>query len=465
MALQGTIDSFPLTEVLTLLASSKKSGRLALDGDRGSAALWISDGDVVGGDMVGGGGATAASLLFEMLRFTDASFAFDAAPADSLPQHSVEATPLAAAMDEAATLLTEWDDIVAVVPSLAHRVVLVDELPDDSVTLDAASWSLVIAAAADPVVAVIGDALGLDEFGACAAAASLVERGLATMTEPASHELANAEVGGRFVSDTTDRSHDDRGAGEVADHPSSDRPSIDLAELSDLTEQPSDDGPTEPGFPERFPIDDLLGGDASDADDTWGTPERAPFESPAFDGAAFDGAAFDGTSFDGSGDSSAQVDDARRCRRDPMRGTTCCPTPMGLPRTRSLPTSPTTPTIRPTRSCARCRSSARRPPKRSLRRSARCPRAPRPRSPHRRPARPTATVTVPSPSPGCSDVRARRRVEPGAPREAPVGTTHVELAGTVDPECGRRCESGAARRSRGRGASRRSCRRCGGAEA
>ncbi len=306
MALQGTIDSFPLTEVLTLLASSKKSGRLALDGDRGSAALWISDGEVVGGDMVGGGGATAASLLFEMLRFSDASFAFDAAPADSEPQHSVEVTPLNAAMDEAAALLTEWDDIVAVVPSLAHRVVLVEQLPEDSVTLDAASWSLVIAAAADPVVAVIGDALGLDEFGACAAAASLVERGLATMAEPATFDLSNAEVGGRFIPEVAEtRSIDDKTTGGPADHASSDRPSIDLADLSDLTGRPSDDGPVEPRFPERFPIDDLLGGDASDTADAWGTPEPAPFENPAFDSSAFDSSAFDSSAFDAP----AQVDD------------------------------------------------------------------------------------------------------------------------------------------------------------
>ncbi len=306
MALQGTIDSFPLTDVLTLLATSKKSGRLALDGDRGSAALWITDGEVVGGDMVGGAGATAASLLFEMLRFTDASFAFDAAPAGTEPQHAVEATPLEAAMDQASTLLEEWDDINAVVPSLAHRVALVDELPGESVTLDATSWALVVAATEDPVVAMVGDSLGMDEFGVCAAVASLVERGLATVEEPLATD--------RFRSAATDLAEDparaepdaaeaepDLAAGRI------DGPAIDLADRPDRTAEDevdatADDDRATAAFPERFPIDDLLGGDATDPDDAWGAAEPASragaaFDTPAFDTPAFDSPTFDAPSF------------------------------------------------------------------------------------------------------------------------------------------------------------------------
>ena len=290
MALQGTIDSFPLTDVLTLLSTSKKSGRLALDGDRGSAALWITDGEVIGGDMAGGAGATAASLLFEMLRFGEASFVFDDAPAGVEPQQSVEATPLGDAMAQASALLVEWDDILAVVPSLAHRVVLVEELPEDSVTLDAASWSLVLAAASNPVVAVIGDALGLDEFGACSAGASLAERGLATIEEPVAFEPP------RVAFDEIDADEPASGATAVSDTPA--RPAIDLADRGDADDHDADEDRTASAFPDRFPIDDLLGGDAADADDTWGSPEAAPFASASFERASFDGGAFDEASDD-----------------------------------------------------------------------------------------------------------------------------------------------------------------------
>ena len=296
MALQGTIDSFPLTDVLTLLSTSKKSGRLALDGDRGSAALWITDGEVIGGDMAGAASATAASLLFEMLRFGEASFVFDDAPAGVEPQQSVEATPLGDAMDQASALLAEWDDILAVVPSLAHRVVLVEELPEHSVTLDAASWSLVLAAASNPVVAVIGDALGLDEFGACSAAASLAERGLATIEDPVANEPPRVAF--------DEMAADEPAAAATAVSDTATRPAIDLADPGAADEHGAEDehGTEEDraaaAFPDRFPIDDLLGGDAADADDTWGSPEAAPFAGASFASASFDGGAFDEASDD-----------------------------------------------------------------------------------------------------------------------------------------------------------------------
>ena len=49
VALQGTIDAFPLTDVLHLLSTSARSGRLVLDGDRGAATIWLEEGNVIGG--------------------------------------------------------------------------------------------------------------------------------------------------------------------------------------------------------------------------------------------------------------------------------------------------------------------------------------------------------------------------------------------------------------------------------
>lgn len=289
MALQGTIDTFPLTDVLTLLASSKKSGRLVLDGDRGRASLWITDGEVVGGEVLGAGeGATAASLLFELLRFTEASFAFDVAPPGTEPDVAVVATSIETGLREASALLSEWDDIVAVVPSLAHRVVLVPELPEESVTLDPTSWSLVLAAASDPVVAAVGDALGFDEFGACAAVASLVEQGLATIAEPAAFEPAGTIAIPEPV-DALAAVESDAAAVEI-DEPEA-AAAIDLADtLSAASEER-----VEREFPDRFPIDDLLGGDGHPADDVWSSPEMEQLEAQrraaasAEDAVAFDG--------------------------------------------------------------------------------------------------------------------------------------------------------------------------------
>ncbi len=308
MALQGTIDTFPLTDVLALLASSKKTGRLALDGDRGRAALWITDGEVVGGDMLGAAGDSAASLLFELLRFDEASFAFEVT--EGAPEHAVAATSIETGLREASALLAEWDDIVAVVPSLAHRVVLQAELPEDTVTLDATTWALVLAAATDPVVAAVGDSLGLDEFGACAAVASLVDQGLATIAVPAAFDPS------RKVARPVDEADpfEDVAPPEDAVEPSDevdatdepgmadDEPSIDLADA--LATAGRSDERSEPEFPERFPIDDLLGGGADQDDDVWSSPEMERLNAQrqatdaAFEGVSFDGGAFDDSAFD-----------------------------------------------------------------------------------------------------------------------------------------------------------------------
>ena len=78
MALQGTIDSFALSDVLRLLHTSGKTGRLIVNGDRGSASLWI-----VGGELVGGATSAAphgpdlVDVVFDVLRYGQGSFIFE----------------------------------------------------------------------------------------------------------------------------------------------------------------------------------------------------------------------------------------------------------------------------------------------------------------------------------------------------------------------------------------------------
>jgi len=70
VALQGTLDTFALPDVLRLLASTKKTGRLLVTGSRGSGSVWVDDGSVVGteatGTMVEAG---QVETLFELLRY------------------------------------------------------------------------------------------------------------------------------------------------------------------------------------------------------------------------------------------------------------------------------------------------------------------------------------------------------------------------------------------------------------
>ncbi len=255
MALQGTIDAFPLTDVLQLLSSSAKSGRLLLEGDRGRAELWIEEGSVVGGDPAGPASG-AAQLVFELLRFDDGSFVFDPpdATADG-PPLAVEPVGLDECVRDAVALLEEWERIEAVVPSMRHRLRLVDELVEDEVTLGAQEWRLVTVVGDGPSVARAAERLGLDEFACCAALAELVGRSLLVVEEPMDGSLdAPGDVGPAPVGTT----RSDLGSAVDVGEPATDP---DASAVRSVAAE-------EETFPEHFPIDDLLGG-SSEAEGPW----------------------------------------------------------------------------------------------------------------------------------------------------------------------------------------------------
>ena len=137
MSLQGSLEGFPLPDVLALLASTKKSGELRVAGQRGAGRVWLSEGAVAG---VNCGDATSTvDALFQLLRVDTGSFTFDA-DAD-VPDGRSEA--LESLLGEAQTRLADWRAIEAVVPSLATGVRLAKELPGPKVSVTATQWRAV----------------------------------------------------------------------------------------------------------------------------------------------------------------------------------------------------------------------------------------------------------------------------------------------------------------------------------
>ncbi len=181
MALQGTIETFALPEVLRLLGSGGKTGRLRLSGDRGSGSIWVDGGKVVAAEATGiREGTSSTGVVFELLRYAEGSFTFDDDQANTRPGTPQDIEVL---LGDAERQLADWREIEAVVPSLAVRLVLADELPAADVTLDATSWKAVVAVARGGDVASIADALDLEELDACRRAKDLIETGLAVVTE------------------------------------------------------------------------------------------------------------------------------------------------------------------------------------------------------------------------------------------------------------------------------------------
>src|SRR5688572_20071068 len=158
MALQGTLDTFELPDVLRLLASTRKSGRLHLRSDRGDGDVWLTDGQVVG--VEAGGAADVPSALFELLRAHEGAFAFEPGESPASPGAPTEVESL---LDGAESQLAEWREIEAVVPSMAAWVCLNTELPSPEVTVDAETWRLVATIGSGLTVSDLGDVLHLDE--------------------------------------------------------------------------------------------------------------------------------------------------------------------------------------------------------------------------------------------------------------------------------------------------------------
>lgn len=190
MALQGTLETFALPDVLRLLASTKKTGAYRLEGNRGSGALWVKEGQIVGGEVAGSPPMGPTEVAFELLRFSDGDFIFDA---DA--EHTDVGSPVdvETVLSEAEKLLGEWKDIEAVVPSLDHGVALKADLPSDEVTVRADDWLFVVGVAGGTTVGRLGDKFGLGELGVSRAVKGLVELGLVELTEPGAAPLPAPE--------------------------------------------------------------------------------------------------------------------------------------------------------------------------------------------------------------------------------------------------------------------------------
>ncbi len=186
MALQGTIDSFALSDVLRLLNASGKTGRLIVNGDRGSASLWMVGGQLVGGSTSGEPHAPEiVDVVFDVLRFGQGSFIFEN---DAQCPNPSEPMLIIPALEQAEAALAEWLEIVRVVPSLDSVVTLAPELPHPEVVVDQACWTSIVAVGGSVTVIELGNRLGLGELPVCRLVRALVSAGFVAVGPAAEPE-------------------------------------------------------------------------------------------------------------------------------------------------------------------------------------------------------------------------------------------------------------------------------------
>lgn len=187
VALQGSIDTFALPDVLRLLASTRKSGRLRLSGDRGEGSLWVRDGSLVAveapGQRRGGNQPATIDAVFELLRFQSGDFSFDHDQEAPDPAPPLEVEDVVSSAEER---LEELRSLERVVPS---EHVWISLRPghlrrvEDEVNLNGAEWQVVCAVGAGITVAGLRAELSRGELEALRAVRDLVERGLLELDE------------------------------------------------------------------------------------------------------------------------------------------------------------------------------------------------------------------------------------------------------------------------------------------
>jgi hypothetical protein len=192
MALLGTLAEFHVDDILLLLAGTKKTGVLAVEGGRRAGRIWMDAGHLVGAELADQ--HDASTVVFELLRLSDGKFAFEAG---AMPANLGAPQDVQTVLAQARTKLAEWREIERVVPSMSSIVVLDPSAGDSGpLTITAELWRTVAAVGPGGTVAEVAGRLGLPEFDACKAVKEVVDAGLVTVTPVAEGQPAPATGGG-----------------------------------------------------------------------------------------------------------------------------------------------------------------------------------------------------------------------------------------------------------------------------
>ncbi len=262
MALQGTLETFALADVLRLLASTKKSGTLRIDGDRGHGELSVVDGELVGASASRAPRAERpAEVLFELLRYESGSFIFDGDDEVVAGEHRASVDE---ALADAEEQLREWREIEAVVSSPTRLVTLVAER-DKDITLTARQWSAVVALGAGATSLELSERMGVAELPATRMVRDLHELGAVVIGEEvAAGSLASLELADVVVSplDSVDDVNDEADPEPIGD------PIPDATALDEGDDVPQPiEAHHEPAGPDAdLVLDDSLGDDTDDDD-------------------------------------------------------------------------------------------------------------------------------------------------------------------------------------------------------
>jgi hypothetical protein len=178
VSLRGSLETFALTEVLTMVASTGKSGELQVEGETLTGRVWLDDGQIVAARA--GEATDPADAVFRLLCLPSGDFAFEA---DAVAPEAGVPLAVADVLEAANQRLEEWRQIEAVIPSPDALIRLQRTLGGGDVHLSGAQWEVVVALGDGRSLAELMELLDQDELATGRVVKGLVEGGLALVTD------------------------------------------------------------------------------------------------------------------------------------------------------------------------------------------------------------------------------------------------------------------------------------------
>ncbi len=192
MSLQGTLDTFSLSEILELVEKSRKTGALEVRDPKCRGVLYFAGGRfsaAEAGELCGPVQsaeeleARLIDVCFALFRVETGLFEFEN---DRYPPWPVRGgNEVAPIVEQVEQLRRDWLAIEAVLPSLECRPELVDDLGGDQVVLDKSAFRVLRVVDGERTVRDIARVVGRSVLEVCKVLKDLVEAGaIAVPTDP-----------------------------------------------------------------------------------------------------------------------------------------------------------------------------------------------------------------------------------------------------------------------------------------
>ncbi|MDZ7844440.1 MAG: DUF4388 domain-containing protein [Anaerolineales bacterium] len=186
--LKGNLSQLPLLDILKVLSSSRRSGRLELEHDGKTGEVYLQDGNLVHAVT---GSQMGEAAVYSLMAWVEGDLRFF--PEADAPEESISLTTEQMLL-EAGRRAEQWEDIKKVVPTTDMVFSLSPSGSTSTVSLKPREWQVLAQVDGKRSVLDIAEILEMDEFDTAKMVYSLVTAGL--LQEEARTNVAQQELMG-----------------------------------------------------------------------------------------------------------------------------------------------------------------------------------------------------------------------------------------------------------------------------